>query len=479
MNELIGRETERKTLTRYEQSGKPEFVAVYGRRRVGKTFLVRKHFGDKICFSASGIYASGKDVQLQNFAMELSQRTGQQVKCMENWTEAFWLLEQYIRKMPISGGRKVVFLDELPWMDTPKSGFVRALDYFWNHYLSTRDDVMLIVCGSATSWMVNNLINDRGGLHNRITHEIHLSPFTLNEMEQYLQKAGFKWNRLTILQAYMILGGIPFYLDMLDSEDSFPANIDRLMFERNAPLRSEFNRLYDSLFGKSEQYKAVIGLLSNHKHGLTRKEIAERMDVGSGGKLSAMLDDLVNCDFLRYYNIRRKTINTISGIYQLTDFFTIFHHEFLSRGTTSTHYWTKMMQSQKLSNWQGLAFERVCMAHIDQIKYALHIDAIYTEYFSWRSNSYSDKEHGAQIDMVIERADNMTNICEMKYSSRGEYAVDKSEEEKLRNRINLYSEETLSHNGIFCTLVTTYGLKKNLHSGIFDNVVTLDDLFRR
>lgn len=472
MNELIGREAERKTLAKYEKSGKPEFIAVYGRRRVGKTFLVRKHFGNKICFSASGTYEASKDVQLQNFALELSSRTGERVEPLKDWTEAFWLLEQYIRRMPITRIRKIVFLDELPWMDTAKSGFVRALDYFWNHYLSTREDFMLVVCGSATSWMVNNLINDKGGLHNRITHEIHLSPFTLREMELYMKNAGFKWNRLTILQTYMILGGIPFYLDMLDKEESFPTNIDNIMFEKNAPLRTEFNRLYDSLFGKSERYKAIIALLCSKKHGMTRKEIAEQLNIGSGGKLSAMLEDLVNCDFIRYYNIRKKNINTTSGIYQITDFFTIFHYEFLHKGTTSTHYWTKMMQSQKLSNWQGLAFERVCMAHINQIKSALHIDTIYTEYFSWRSNANT-----AQIDMVIERADNMTNICEMKYASRGEYALDKAEEEKLRNRINQYSEETLSRNGILCTLVTTYGLKQNQHSDIVDKVVVLDDLF--
>ena len=474
MSKLIGREAEIKTLTKYEQSGKPEFVAVYGRRRVGKTFLVKNFFDDRICFNASGTFEDPRETQLENFALELRSRTGEKSSKLKDWTEAFWQLEQYIKQLPVSDKRKVIFLDELPWFDTQKSGFTRALDYFWNHFLSTRSDCMLVVCGSATSWMVNNLINDKGGLHNRITHEIHLRPFTLREVESYMKNAGFKWNRLVILQTYMILGGIPYYLDMLDKDETFPANIDNLMFAGNAPLRNEFKRLYDSLFGRSEKYRAVISVLSTSKKGLTRKEIADKLKLGSSGSLTGILDDLVNCDFIRYYNIRKKTINTTAGIYQLTDFFTLFHFEFMGKRTTSAHYWTELMKSQKISNWQGLAFERVCMAHIEQIKHALHIDTIYTEYFSWRSTDAALK---AQVDMVIERADHNTNICEMKFDSEDEYAIDNTEAEKIRKRLKAYKEQTGSRNGLYMTLITTYGLKHNTYSDVVDNVIILDELF--
>lgn len=473
MNALIGREREITLLTKYEKSARPEFVAVYGRRRVGKTFLIKNLFDHNICFSSSGSYGSSRAVQLENFSLELSSRTGQPPVKLRDWTHAFWLLEQYLKQLP-TNQRNVVFLDELPWFDTPKSGFVRALDYFWNHFLSTRDDCMLVVCGSATSWMVNNLINDRGGLHNRITHELHLAPFTLREMELYLKTRGFKWNRLTILQAYMILGGIPYYLDMLDKDETFPSNIDNIMFAPNAPLRTEFNRLYDSLFGKSSKYKAVISALSSQASGLTRKEIGQALRIDSSGNLTEILADLVNCDFVRYYNIRKKAISSTAGIYQLIDFFTIFYYAFLGKGTTSASYWTQLMKSQKMSSWQGLAFERVCMVHIDQMKRALHIDTIYTEYFSWRSCAPGTK---AQIDLVIERADNMTNICEMRYCSHGSFVITNDEEEKLRKRMAAYIEETGTRNGTILTLVTTYGLKPNLHSGVVDNVLTLDDLF--
>ena len=474
MNEIIGREAEIKALAKYEKSLRPEFVAVYGRRRVGKTYRVKNYFGDKICFSASGTFEDSRQTQLENFALEISRRTGKEPVQLKDWTEAFWHLEQYIRQLPKCRHKRVIFLDELPWFDTPKSGFTRALDYFWNHFLSERNECMLVVCGSATSWMVNHLINDRGGLHNRVTHELHLSPFTLREVELYMKKAGFRWNRLLILQTYMILGGIPYYLDMLDKEETFPANIDNLMFAGNAPLRNEFRRLYDSLFGRSEKYRAVITALSATKKGLTRKEIAQKLNLESSGTLSEILDNLVNCDFIRYYNVRKKTINTTSGIYQLTDFFTIFHFEFMGRRTTSAHFWSQLMRSTKVTTWQGLAFERVCMAHIEQIKKALHIDTIYTEYFSWRSN---DPAHNAQIDMIIERGDHNTNICEMKYDAQGEYAVSSAEEMRIRQRMKAYSEQSHSRDGLFMTLITTYGLKPNSHSGIVDSVVTLDELF--
>ncbi len=472
---LIGREKEIKELTKFENTGKPEFVAVYGRRRVGKTFLVKNHFNDRICFYASGTYKSPKKDQLLNFSLELSDRTGKKPKKLNNWTEAFWELEQYIKGLPVDTGKKVIFLDELPWFDTKKSGFIRALDYFWNHFLSTREDCMLVVCGSATSWMVNNLINDKGGLHNRVTHEIHLYPFTLHEMELYLNNAGFKWNRLLILQTYMILGGIPYYLDMLDKEEVFSVNIDRLMFAENAPLRTEFKRLYDSLFGKSEQYRAVISLLTKNGKGLTRKEISEQLK-SNGGNLSDILTDLVNCDFIRYYNIRKKKINVNQGIYQLTDFFTIFHHEFLSKRITSQHFWSENIKSQKLSDWRGRAFERVCMAHIPQILTALHFDTIHSEYFSWRSE---EAELKAQIDLIIQLDQGITCLCEMKYDSMGDFELDKEEANKIQRRLCSYQKETATKNTVLTTLVTTYGLHTNLYSSCIDKVITMDQLFEK
>jgi len=278
---------------------------------------------------------------------------------------------------------------------------------------------------------------------------------------------------LTILQTYMILGGIPFYLDMLDKDETFPTNIDNLMFSRDAPLKNEFNRLYDSLFGRSGKYESVITALSKQTSGLTRNEIAEQLGIKSGGNLTVVLSNLENCDFVRYYHVKRKKENSSNGIYQLTDFFTLFYFHFIKNRNLSANDWTDLMSSPKVSTWTGLAFERVCLDHIQKIKEALRIDTIRTLQYAWRSK---DPDNKAQIDMVIERADNMTNICEIKYS-KDDYTLTKNEETKLRKRMEAYKSETGTRNGLLLTLITTYGLTNNTHSGIVDNVVTLDDLF--
>lgn len=471
---IVGREREIAALTKYMASGRPEFVAIYGRRRVGKTFLVDQVLGSRICFSVSGSFKEPRSVQLQNFALELASRSGRELRRkFKDWTEAFWALGEYLDAIRMEGVRQLLFIDELPWLDTPKSGFVRALDYFWNHYASKHSEIMLITCGSATSWMVNTLINDRGGLHNRVTREMHVRPFTLRETEKYLKNAGFKWPRHIVAQTYMIMGGVPYYMDMLSSDETFCANIDRLFFSPNAQLRPEYSRLYASLFGRREKYMSVISILAKCKDGLTMSQIATALKMPQNGNLSQLLEDLVNCDFLRYYNVRGKTIQKTGGIYQLTDLFTLFHFAFLTRRSTSSAYWSEKWASQELSTWRGLAFERLCLLHIPQIKRSLGIEAIYTEYFSWRSKNPEQK---AQIDLVIERADSMTHICEMKFSQEP-YALTKREHDALQRRLAAYRHETATRNGILLTMFTTHGLAPTTHNCIIDKTLTLDDLF--
>lgn len=470
---IIGRIKETERLHKIDQSGRPEFVAVYGRRRVGKTFLIDQLYGDRLCFSLSGAYKEPKRIQLQNFTMELNFRTGKKHCACKNWTEAFGELQLYLDDCRKPGERQIVFIDELPWLDTPKSGFVRALDYFWNHHASKHSEIMLITCGSATSWMVNNLINDKGGLHNRVTREIHLHPFTLNEVEAYLDNSGFKWNRHIIVQVYMILGGIPYYLDLLDKDESFPANIDNLMFAEDGQLANEYHRLYASLFGRNETYTSVIALLSKNGKGLTRDEICEKLKIGSGKRISTVLNDLVNCDFLSYRVTHNSRQKKNGGIYQLVDFFTLFHYNFIEENRGDEHFWSHSFCSPIVTSWQGLAFERVCMSHISQIKAALHIDSIRTQTYSWRSR---EKNHTAQIDMVIERADMMTHICEMKFSQMP-FVLSKSEYEKLGNRLSAFQIATKTNHGLLITLITPQMPTNSKYNSIIDKVLTLDALF--
>jgi len=473
MSTMIGREAEIKEFDRFYSSGKPEFIAVYGRRRVGKTFLVNSLYEQEFAFYTTGIIDGTKDDELAAFHTSLKRYgfTGQKAR---TWMAAFENLRTLLESKKQPGKRQIVFIDELPCLATPKSGLVKALDFFWNSWGSHQSELMLIVCGSATSWIIRNIIDNKGGLHNRITHEKHLFPFTLGETRQYLAESGFHWPDLTVLQAYMTFGGIPYYLGLLDKDLSLTENIDTLFFDGDKPLSKEYNRLYKSIFKESDKYKAVIKALAASKKGFTRKELAEQLKVSSNGHFGDILEDLVNCDFIREYNTIGKKVRTNNSIFQLTDFYSIFYHTFAAKKISDSHYWSHTINTPSQNNWFGLAFERVAMAHIPQILQALHLDRILTQYCSWRS---TQADPGAQIDLVISRADNIINLCEIKYSA-GEYALTKAEAMKISNRMEQFQRETASNKGIHVTLITTNGLAKNMWSETANSVVTLKDLFR-
>lgn len=471
MSTLIGREREKSQLSEFISSEKPEFIAVYGRRRVGKTFLITQMYGEDFDFETSGILNGSRDEQMFSFYSSLK-NAGYGGKMPKNWMEAFEALKSVLEGRQRKK-RVLAFIDELPCLDTPKSGLVKALDHFWNTWASRQKNIKLIVCGSATTWIIDNLIDSHGGLHNRITHEIHLHPFTLRETEDYLVNNGFKWNRLMIAQAYMVMGGIPYYLSLLDRKSSVSENIDRLFFSQDAELYREYDRLFSSLFKSPLPYLKVVQLLSEKGDGLTRNELADGLGCATGGNLTRILTNLEHCDFIRKYNVREKKINSKNGIYQLCDFYTHFYNSFCRKRTTDDRFWSNTLNTPRQNTWYGLAFERLCMAHIPQIKKALGIDRIHTEFYSWRSLG---ERPAAQIDLIIERADNVTNLCEIKYS-KGPYTIDAKEEAKLRNRISAFESETEIRTAIHLTLITTFELKSNIHSSEVTNIVLLDDLF--
>lgn len=472
MVQLIGRENEQGLLKKYIDSNRSEFIAVYGRRRVGKTFLVTETFKDALSFDMTGVIDGDKEDQMVSFNIALKE-SGYEGKRVTDWYGAFEALKEVVKKVP-QNRSAIIFIDELPCLDTPRSGLVKALDLFWNGWANRQSNVKLIVCGSATTWIVDNIIDNHGGLHNRITHEMHIHPFTLHDTEEYLTTYGFKWNRLAMAQTYMVLGGIPYYLSLLDNALSLPANIDQLFFSRDAELKKEFDRLFKSLFKSPQAYVDIIQLLANNKKGLTRKEISEKLKKETGGHLSKLLVNLENCDFIRKYNVRERKINSNNGIYQLTDFYIQFYHDFCNKHTTDEHFWENSINSPKQNTWYGLAYERLCMAHIPQIKEALGIQRIRTEYYSWRSK---ESVPAAQVDLIIERADQIISLCEIKYS-KGIYSLDAKEEERLRNRITDFADETKVKEAVQLVLITTYGLKDNAHSTEVNDRVILDDLFK-
>ncbi len=463
--QIVGRKEEIKELQRIYDSASSEFVVVYGRRRVGKTFLIREFFQDSFVYYATGVARGSRKEQLAHFHNRLIRYGSPDEQAMpDNWFEAFERLEALVGKSKKK--RKVIFLDELPWMDTQKSEFLKALELFWNEWASARNDIVLVVCGSAASWMVNKVINNHCGLHNRLTCKMKLLPFTLSEAKDYLGSQKFKWDNMSVAECYMILGGIPYYLHLLDKSRSLAQNVDRLFFAESALLADEFDNLYNSLFSKSEDYVRIVETLSKKKSGYTRDEIAKGSKLSNGGGLTRKLVALEQCGFIRKY----KTIGEVPYLYQLSDSFTLFYFQFLKNGAYSDREtWMHLLTTSTCTTWRGLAFERLCFAHLQQIKQKLGISGILTKTCSYYSGH-------AQVDMVIDRADRAVTVCEMKFSERP-YLITKAEWDKIETRLNEV-QNYFKRKTLFFAMVTSNGLVKNKYSiNYVRQEITLDDLF--
>lgn len=475
---IIGRAQEIKEIETLYQANKPVFAVVYGRRRVGKTFLVRELLGDKFTFCHTGLSPyelKGKKLleqQLVNFHASLV-KYGSDIKSRPgDWLEAFDALIGLLEKQDPSK-RQVVFIDELPWMDTPRSGFITALEHFWNGWGAGKANLMLVVCGSATSWISDKLLNNRGGLFDRTTDEIKLRPFTLGECESYYTANGIVLSKYDQVQCYMATGGIPYYISMLQKGKSLAQNIDSLFFEPNAKLALEFDRLYSSLFTNAEDCKRIVRLLAKKREGFTRKEISRQTGLADGGGLSATLKTLEVSDFIASYVKYGYPKREIS--YRLTDFYSKFYLSFIDgQKTTNPRFWQDNLLTPALAAWRGFTFESLCFYHLPQIKQALGISGVHTESSPWSSRKEKD---GAQIDLVIERADHIDNICEMKFCE-DDFSITAAYDKTLRHKLSTFAEETKCKNALHLTLVTTYGLKFNEYAGRVQRVITMEDLFR-
>lgn len=467
---IIGREKEQHLIQQCASSDKAEFVAIYGRRRIGKTFLVRQYFADKFDFYATGIYQGSIKDQLRNFGEQLMAKSKRFTTVPKDWHEAFAMLREYLSNLRKK--RIVIFLDELPWFDTPRSKFVQELDYFWNSWGAQQDKLKFFVCGSAATWMIKNLIGAKGGLHNRLTHNIRLQPFTLYETEQLLTQKHITWERYTILECYAIFGGVPYYLNMLDNEESLTQNVDRLLFSRTGELRDEYSFVFRSLFEEYTIYHKIVELLSKKKKGMTREELQQGLKISSGGKFTEALMNLQNCDFIRKYHCFGKKQR--DALYQLTDNFTYFYLSFVSDfAGQDESAWSNMIDNPKRTAWLGYAFEQVCLLHLSQIKHALGISGILTDASAWVGG---DGEEKGQIDLVIDRRDHTVNLCEMKFSMEP-YEITKAYHEKLRSRMALFKRVTGTTKSLVNTMVTTYGIKRTKYCNIVNRTVTMDDLF--
>ena len=447
-------------------------MAVYGRRRVGKTFLIREFFKNRFAFYASGVADGKTRAQLKSFNDSLREYGCPQRAIPKDWFEAFTrlraLLEDEGALREPGSDKLVVFLDELPWMDTPRSDFRAALDRFWNMWGSARPDLLLIVCGSATSWMIDNLIDDHGGFYNRVTRQISLAPFTLAECEEYFARARTGMTRRQVVECYMTFGGIPYYLNLIDRKYSLAQNIDQLCFSQTGELRFEFDRLYRSLFKHSGRHVAIVRALAQRSGGLLRTELAAMEGIGDGRQLTAALKELEQCGFVRQYRDFTKPKN--GQTYQLVDPFSLFHLRFLDTGDIGS--WTSHHGTPGHAAWRGLAFELVCLLHIEQIKRALGISGIETREVSWRAKT----SPGAQIDLLIDRRDDVISVCEMKYAP-DKFAISADYAKTLHAKIEAFEREAHPRKALHLTMITMEGVARNAHSDIVQREVVADELF--
>ena len=429
-------------------SKKSEFVVVCGRRRVGKTFIIREFFKENIVFQLSGLSNRPTNEQLKNFSHTLSLYTGKEEVLPEDWLDAFYRLEKYL--LTLENKRKVVFLDELPWLDTPNSNFVAGLEHFWNGWASARKDIVLVVCGSSTSWIMDNLINNHGGLHNRITNQFIIQPFNLQETEEMLLSKGFRLFRYEIVECYMVMGGIPFYIDMLDASKSLSKNIDELFFDPVGAMHNEFENLYAALFRKSDDYVRVVKAMSQHSKGITRNDIVASTGLKSGSALTTILKNLEYCGFIRSYtNFAYAKKETL---FLLIDFYSLFYFRFIhGKGFRDIKYWSAIQPTPEFYAWAGISFELLSLQHIEQIKKALGIAGVLANVYGWRSRK---KNGDAQIDLIIDRNDQTTNLCEMKFC-KGRFAINKKYAEELRNKIDVFEAEIRNKKTLQLTFVTT------------------------
>ena len=480
---IIGREPEIKKLKNYMASTRSEFIVIYGRRRVGKTFLVKELFHENFTFMLTGRENATTEQQLTQFAYALDDYFGNSTVPV-SWSEAFRMLSKAIEQQP--EGTKIIFIDELPWLDTSRSDFIIALELFWNNWAYYRSDIKLITCGSATSWMLNNIINSRGGLHNRATHSMLISPFSLKETEQYFKYKGFNYSRLEVLDCYMAVGGVAYYLSLFDKDKSVAQNIDALCFTRGGELTNEFSKIYKSLFKKADKHILIVSTLSHIGKGLTRTALIGKTGFANNGKLSRMLQELEMCEFIRsYIPFGKKKKDTL---YQLTDQFSLFHLHFKKGNSNSgKNFWIKNIGTGAYNAWAGYAFETVCLHHIDQLMDGLGISGMINKPCSWyyspsasiRNDEEADDDlkTGAQIDLLIDRKDKTITVCEMKYAN-GEYEITKAYDKRVQDRIRTFKKVTKTSKSVVLTYITPQGLHDNMYARKLREQITAETLFR-
>ena len=480
---IVGRKRELKYLEKAFNARKSQFITVYGRRRVGKTYLITEFFLQKDCIflHVTGLQEGDMKEQLDVFRKALFIAFPSLVQLffpLRSWSEAFEVLTREIEK---SDKKVVIFLDELPWLATQRSGLLKMIDLYWNNRWAKMKNVIFVACGSSASWILEKIIYNKGGLYNRTTRELEIKPFNLAESKEFLSECcGISYTDTQVLSLYMAVGGIPFYLEYAEAGLSAAENIQNMFFEEGASLAYEFHKLVESIFDDASSYIELIRIIAGKREGLSRAEIVKENDeLGEdGGGLTDKLNDLVEAGFTHKYlplgRIKR------GEYYRLTDEFCLFYLYWVEKRkptATTENYWVKKQQTPEYRAWSGYTFETICLRHARQIVRALNIQAA-AEISSWRYIPTSKSERGAQIDLVIDRDDDAITLCEIKYTDKP-FILNKSFKEAIWRKVEVFRQQTKTRKLIFVALVASNGVRNSVYlKNLVHNIVTLEDLFK-
>jgi uncharacterized protein len=474
--QVIGRTAEKLVLDGVLASTDPELVAVYGRRRVGKTYLIREYLKPQLVLEVVGMHDQSMAIQLANFQAALRQAFPQ-VPLLQpsNWLEAFELLRQCLEQPGPIKGKRVIFFDEFPWLATRKSNFLSCFENFWNGYASRQRDLAVIICGSAAAWMIRNVVQSRGGLHNRLTRRIRLEPFRLPEVQQYLEYRKIRWDQRQIVLAYMALGGIPHYLNLIRPGQSAAQCIEAECIRPEGMLRNEYHSLFAALFESYTTHEAIVKVLATSWAGLTRDQVLAKARLRSGGGVTRAIEELQLAGFITETSSLDK--KTKGSSLRLTDEFSVFYWHWMHSATAANH-WLRQTAGRRYDAWCGYAFESICFKHLDAVRRAIGIADVETQAASWRfvPRSGTDEE-GAQIDLLLDRADRCMNICEIKFSDKP-FVITKSYAETLERKLRVFRQRMGKPRTLFLTMITPHGVVQNRYSeDLVTNQVLLKDLF--
>jgi AAA+ ATPase superfamily predicted ATPase len=468
---IVGRKSEISELERCEKSGKSELICVYGRRRVGKTYLVEQTFSSYFAFRATGLESGNTRDQLKSFFQRLKEYGDDEKTIPKNWFEAFSRLEKILKKDDVRQsphGKKIVFLDEFPWFVTPRSDFLMAFGEFWNRSGTVGRDYMFIICGSATSWIINNVIENSGSLYDRVTCQLFIKPFSLKETETLFRDQGFGWSRKQIVDCQMVFGGLPYFFNLMNPNESLTWNINKLCLEEHALLRNESKKLLEATLKESPVYNRIMEYLSRFQYGALKAECCKTLELPAGS-FSRAVEDLVKCGYVHEYRDQYTSGHPIK--LQLVDPFLLFHYKFLSGDNADRYrdFSDYRNDTGRYMNWRGHAFEILCMYHIEGIKKALGISGVRTTEYQWNGRE-------AQVDLVIDRDDGITNLCESKYTDTP-FSISREYEIELLNKAEAFKKETGSANAVKLVLISVSGISGTAHTDHISKVLTLDDLF--